>query len=109
MAYITSTQFGHMNVITIKGQLEAETASKLNQITQELIKKNQLNIALDLSETALLSSAGLRVLVSTLKATRPRGGDLCLINPSERSLEALRLAGLVAVFKVYPSLQEAVG
>jgi anti-sigma B factor antagonist len=56
-----------------------------------------------------MSSAGLRVLVSTLKAARKSGGDLKLAQPAGRVKEVLDLAGLTPVFNIYSDVVEAVG
>jgi len=66
-------------------------------------------VVLDLQDTDYMSSAGLRVLVSSLKTAKKSGGDLKLAQPSGRVKEVLDLAGLTPVFNVYGDVVEAVG
>jgi len=103
MIDIKHTVHDTVDLVTVKGNLNRETAPLLNQALRALVDQGRYRILLNLSEVSLMTSAGLRVLVAILKATRPRGGDLQLLNPSERALETLKFAGLIAVFKVVNS------
>jgi anti-sigma B factor antagonist len=63
----------------------------------------------DLQDVEYMSSAGLRELVSALKQVNKKEGDLRLANPSARVMEVLELAGLDSIFKIFPTLSEAIG
>jgi anti-sigma B factor antagonist len=108
MIDINHIRFQHVDLVTASGRINNATYSELTTTLQTLVDKGRLNIALELSGIVKMDSSGLRVFVAMLKATRPRGGDLRLVKPSERVLERLRISGLVAVFKVYSTIQEAV-
>ena len=54
------------------------------------------------------SSAGLRVLLSTLKEARQRGGDLRLAAVQERVRRVLDLSGFTSILKCYPDVDAAV-
>jgi anti-anti-sigma factor len=56
-----------------------------------------------------LSSAGVRVLISTQKALKPRGGSLALAQPSARVKDVLQLAGVDVLFPTYDTTVAALG
>jgi anti-anti-sigma factor len=56
-----------------------------------------------------ISSSGLRTLVTALRASKKKGGDVRLANPSERVQEVLGLAGLDTLFESYDDVTAAVG
>jgi anti-sigma B factor antagonist len=56
-----------------------------------------------------MSSAGLRGMVSSLKACKSGGGNLVIANPSNRVSEVMQLAGLTSLFALYDDVTSAVG
>ena len=54
------------------------------------------------------SSAGLRVLLATVKAARQGGGDLRLASVGERVRGVLELSGFTRILKCYPDVAQAV-
>ena len=73
-----------------------------------LVENDTTKIVLNLHEVEYMSSAGLRAMVSTLKALKRNDGDLRLCTPSPRVEEVLRLAGLTSIFQIYSSQEDAV-
>ena len=70
--------------------------------------KNEKNkIVLNLKAVDYLSSAGLRALVKALKEAQQSGGDLHLAAVSEPIEVVLRTVGMLQMFKMYSSEQEA--
>ena len=64
---------------------------------------------LELSGVQFMSSAGLRGLVSSLKACKSGGGALVLADPSSRVVEVMQLAGLTSLFALFDNVTAAVG
>jgi anti-sigma B factor antagonist len=62
---------------------------------------------IDLSNIDDLDSGGLAGLISTLRAVRESGGTIHLVASSERVTHVLELTALTRLFRVHPSLQEA--
>ena len=54
------------------------------------------------------SSAGLRVLLTTLKDARQRGGDLRLAEIRPNVRQVLELSGFTSILKCYPDVNGAV-
>ncbi len=106
---IETRELKHVSVVKITGRVDSATAPEMEQSLQELINTDRNQVVLDLQDTEYMSSAGLRVMVSTLKAAKKNGGDLKLAQLSPRVKEVLDLAGLTPVFNVHADLVEAVG
>ncbi len=106
---IETRELKHVSVVSVAGRVDSGTAPDVEKALQELVEADRNQIVLDLKETEYMSSAGLRVLVSTLKAAKKSGGELKLAQLSTRVKEVLDLAGLTPVFNVYADVIEAVG
>lgn len=105
----TKVQFPQCTVIAIDGRIVGAGAVELENALQRAIANGEIRLVLDLVGAPIISSAGLRVIISSAKRVRARpSGDLRLAGASQQMLDVLELAGLLTVFKVYPSQQEAV-
>ena len=106
---IETRELKHVSVVKITGRVDSATAPDAEKALQDLLEADRNQLVLDLHDTEYMSSAGLRVLVTTLKAARKSGGDLKLAQLSGRVKDVLDLAGLTPVFNVYGDVIEAVG
>ncbi len=93
--------------IAVAGRVDSSTAPELENALKKLVEANRTQIVLDLKGVEYMSSAGLRAMVSTLKAVKRVNGDLRLASPSPRVEEVLRLAGLTSIFSIYGSRELA--
>jgi anti-anti-sigma factor len=94
--------------VTVSGRVDSATAGDLETALTALTNESHTNLVLDLAAVDFLSSSGLRVLVTTLKAVRKLGGDVRLAQPSQRAVDAINLAGLDVLFKVFPDRESAI-
>jgi anti-sigma B factor antagonist len=106
---IQTHEFTRVNVIAVTGRVDSATAPELESKLKELVDGGKNKLVLDLKNVEYMSSAGLRTMVSTLKAVKRVNGDLRLANPSPRVEEVLRLAGLTSIFSIHSTQEEAVG
>ncbi|MGD8402581.1 MAG: STAS domain-containing protein [Anaerolineales bacterium] len=101
-----STQ--NVAVMKVKGRVDSNTASELDNALENLLNSNKDKIVLDLENVDYLSSAGLRALVKALKDAQKSGGDLRLAAVSEPIDVILRTVGMLQMFKMFPNNEEAV-
>ena len=106
---VSIKQLKRVDVVKVTGRVDSNSAPDLERALKSLLGSDRHQIVLDLEDTDYLSSAGVRVLIATIKAARHANGDVHLAHPSERVLEVLRLAGLEGIFPMYPDVLEAVG
>jgi anti-anti-sigma factor len=101
-------EYKRVAAVQPKGRVDSNTAPELEAALIKLQGEGRTHIVLDLSEVEFLSSAGLRVMVSTMKNLRKGTGDLVVACPNPRAREVLRLAGLDTVFSIYETREAAI-
>ncbi|MBF8281866.1 MAG: hypothetical protein A2W37_15900 [Chloroflexi bacterium RBG_16_63_12] len=105
---ISTEELKQVSVMAVTGRVDSATAPELENALKKLVEAAKTQIVLDLKNVEYMSSAGLRAMVSTLKAVKRVNGDLRLASPSPRVEEVLRLAGLTSIFSIHPTRDEAV-
>ena len=82
------------------GRLDGANAATHEAALLALLTGDVNAVAIDLSELDYVSSAGLRVLLVTAKATKARGGSVSLKSPKPAILEVLRISGFDKILNV---------
>ncbi len=106
---VSTTAYKRCAVVTVSGRVDSNTAPAFEETLKGVIDGGQRNVALETSGVEFMSSAGLRAVVSALKACKGGGGNLVLAAPSSRVVEVMQLAGLTALFTVFNDVTAAVG
>jgi anti-sigma B factor antagonist len=107
---IVSQRFKHCDVVKVSGRLDSSTAPALIEHLIKITDENRFKIIIDFSELSFISSAGLRVLISTQKnCKRYNRGELLLASLPTNILSVFDLAGFTAIFKIFPDVLSAVG
>ncbi|KAF0112094.1 MAG: anti-sigma factor antagonist [Chloroflexi bacterium] len=107
---IFSNHYKHCDVVKVTGRLDSSTAPKLVDQLSKITDENRFKIVMDFSQLDFISSAGLRVLISTLKnCKRYNRGTLVLAGLTPHILSVFDLAGFTAIFNIYPDVISAVG
>lgn len=103
-------EYKHAVLVTVKGRVDSATAPLLNRQLEDLLLKGRFKIVMDMSGVEYISSAGLRVLLSTQRECRRyHRGELVLALVPPRVQEALELAGFTQLFKIFDNLVDAIG
>jgi len=105
---ISIDQQNHVTVVAVAGSLDALTADLLTTALQEQVRAGNTKLVASLAALDYTSSAGLRVLLGTLKDARRGGGDLRLAGAQERVQRVLELSGFTSILKCYPDVPSAV-
>ena len=85
--------------IKVEGELNALTASDLQDVVNEL-SENIVDIDIDLSDTTYVSSAGIRVFVGASKLSESRDGKFRVLHPQEDVYDVFQMTGLDEAFIV---------
>ena len=96
---ITTNLDGNTGAIAVKGKLTVATSPELEDAVRQL-GTGAVNFDIDLSELEYISSAGLRVLVSTQKLAMQRGGSIRLLHPIAEVTEVFEMTGLSEVMTI---------
>ena len=101
-------QRGDVITVHITGSVDGLTAESLQQGFSSEVQAGHHNVVADFGEVDYTSSAGLRVLLGTVKQARSRGGDLRLAGPNPEVLKVLNLSGFTSILSVFDTVDEAV-
>ena len=107
---ITTTQYRHCDVLSIKGRIDSSTAPQFEQAIKAATDQSRFKIVLDMSGLEFMSSAGLRVLVNAQRiCKRYNRGEVVLTEIPTNIKSALDLSGFTPLFKVFGDKLTAVG
>ena len=107
---VTITQYKHCDLLKATGRVDSATASQLAEAIEEITNAGRYKIVFEMSDVEYMSSAGLRVMISTQKTCkRYNRGEIVLALVPERIYDALELAGFVPLFKFFDNILDAVG
>ena len=95
---------GDVKVAVIVPRFDSRTAEEVETALTALIEKGTKRLLCDFSMTKYISSAGLRVLLSTAKGLQKSGGQLVLCSLSSSVREVFEIAGLTPLFTIYDSV-----
>ena len=98
----TTPSDGHA-VVTVRGDIAADTAIELWQHLSYLVGQGHQHIVLDLGGMVLIDSAGVEVLARVAEWTRRNGGELELRSASPALIEQLELARRAEAHRHHPS------
>ncbi len=94
-------------VLRIEGRLDAPSSPTLEKKIHSLLEEDHLFLVLDFSQIDYLSSAGMRLLLSTTKKLKAKGGSLALFSIVEEVMEIIKLAGFEKILNIFKTEQEA--
>jgi anti-sigma B factor antagonist len=87
-----------VTTLALTGRLDANTAPRLEEETEKIFSsREKVALVLDLAELEYLSSAGLRVLLSVLKAVNSSGGSLRIRNSNETVRDVFEMTGFLRI------------
>lgn len=105
---ITEREVADVTVLELSGRMVLyEGEALFRKRVGELVEKGRLKLLVDLKNVSFVDSAGVGVLVGRFLTLRRKGGDLKLLNLSERSAHVLGISKLLGVFDVYQSEADA--
>lgn len=88
-------------VLELSGKLDTNTAPELESaITSLLVSEEVKNLELDMAGITYLSSAGLRVLLSTQKKINSLQGNLVITNASKTLKEVFEITGFMGILTI---------
>lgn len=95
---INKTKKGNALTIAIEGRVDTVTAPELEKSVNESIDSVE-SIVLDFAKVEYISSAGLRVLLSTHKSMMKKGG-MKIVNAGEDIMEIFEVTGFSDILTI---------
>lgn len=105
---ITNRKLDSISVLDISGELDAHTASQLENSLKELIDKSQYKIIVNCARLDYIASAGLGVFMAYIEDVRGLGGDIKLTNMNDRVYNVFDLLGFPTLYDILDDESEAI-
>lgn len=105
---ISERQVGEVTVLDMDGKITiGEGSVALRTAIRRLLEENKKKILLNLARVGYIDSSGIGELVSSYTAINNGGGQLKLLNLTQKLQDLLTITKLLTVFDVYESEEEA--
>ena len=99
---IDERQIEDITVLTLRGEITADDGDLVfGRRVDELIKKGQVKIVLNLADVTYIDSSGVGMMVAESKAVYGQGGVMKLAHLSARSHHLLAMLKLKLVFEIF--------
>jgi len=96
-----------VDVIKLKGNLDALTAPELKPTIDDLVAQKRVKVVFNLQELTLIDSSGVGAIVSLFKRVRMLGGDVKIACLANQPKEIFRLLRLDRAFDLFETVEEA--
>jgi anti-sigma B factor antagonist len=88
-------------------RIDSSTAKSFEEQTNALIAGGAKKVVMDFSDVDYISSAGLRVVLTTAKRAKAEGGGLTLCGEQSNVKDVLEVSGFASIFGVHANVDEA--
>jgi anti-sigma B factor antagonist len=97
----STRQAGSVMIVDISGRIElGEESAALRDMVCDLLSKGQKQILLNLGDVHYIDSSGLGTLVSAFTSVRKQGGELKLVNLTNKVRDLMQITKLYTVFDI---------
>jgi anti-sigma B factor antagonist len=107
--HIDHREAGSVNVLDIKGYLDAHTAPELEKAFQQLLDGKKFNIVVNCRDLTYISSAGLGVFMAYIEDVRKNNGDIKLSNMTPKVYNVFDLLGFPLLYDITKDETDALG
>jgi anti-sigma B factor antagonist len=95
-------------VFELSGSLDIATSPSVRAALTDASERGDHRLIVDLTRLEFLDSTGLGALIGGQRRAKEFGGEIRLVVKEGQILRLLRITGLLNVFAVYPTLDDAV-
>jgi anti-sigma B factor antagonist len=97
-----------VQVLRLRGRLTlGEAVDAFKSALDTALAAGDAQIVINVSEVPLVDSSGIGVLVRSQSSARAAGGSIKLVQPTAYTLKTLKMVGLLDLFEVYDSEEDA--
>ena len=102
---IATKNYDTARVLEIRGDIDGHTAP---QVQMQILAEMQpgLPLLIDMSAVSFMSSAGLRVLLTTYRQALQAKNKVMLVGLSEEIKETMSATGFLSFFEIRPSVED---
>jgi len=96
-----------IQIIAFEGNLDTNTSPEAESVINELIDAGKQKILVNFEQLNFISSAGLRVLLATVKKLNASNGELRICSLNATVQEVFDISGFVTILNVKNTEEEA--
>jgi anti-sigma B factor antagonist len=104
---VTVKKVKDVAVAEVSGEIDGSTAPAVQQQIRAAASENQ-KIVLDLTNVPYMSSAGLRMLLSTYRQVTGNGGRVVLVGVAPEIRDTMEITGFLRFFTLLGTVEDAV-
>jgi anti-anti-sigma factor len=104
---LTESKHGDICVLAVSGRIDSSNASTFMSRLGDLISSGATKILVDLGSVMYLTSAAFRALLVANRDIAAKDGKLSLCGLSGQVRELFEIGGLLEVFTIYASREDA--
>jgi len=104
---VQTSDDGMTHFFVLHGDLDVATSPALRAMLVDAASNGKHHIIVDLSSLEFLDSTGLGALIGANKRAQESGGEVRLVTQEGQILRLLSITGLLDIFRVYPSIEDA--
>lgn len=105
---INHRQIDSFDVLELSGELDAHTASQLENSLKTLIDRDKHRIIVNCSNLDYIASAGLGVFMAYIEDVRSLGGDIKLTNMNSKVYNVFDLLGFPTLYDILEEEEDAI-
>lgn len=94
--------------VDVSGEIDVYTSPKVKDTINALIEKGAYNLIVNLEQVRYIDSTGLGVLIGALKKVREHNGHIFLVCVDQQIKKVFTITGLVKIFRIFNTNEEAV-
>ena len=98
---------GRAWVVAVDGKLDALSAGDYEKAMSQLISEGKTRFVVDFAKLDYISSAGLRVLLTTAKQLKPKGGVALFANVPGNVREVFEVTGFDTILDLHDTVDAA--
>jgi len=104
---INHRQEGEYDILELNGELDAHTASRLENALTELIQSERNQIIVNFEDLEYIASAGLGVFMAYIEDVRNMGGDIKLSSMNSKVFNVFDLLGFPTLYDIVDDEHDA--
>ncbi len=104
---VAASEQNGITVLALSGRMDATTAGVFGDACRAALDGGARRIVVDLSGIEYISSAGLRVILTMLKAARALRGTLAFCGMQPMVSEVFKISGFSSMLPIYATAADA--
>jgi anti-anti-sigma factor len=99
---------GEVEIITVNGKLDADTAPVADKIVKKILDGDCLRMLFDFSALEYLGSGGLRIILGATKELRRKHGQIVVCSLSKFVREIFEVSGFNSVVPITDTVESGI-